>query len=131
MKKQIEKSDMEALPKIVAVDFDGTLVEDKYPAIGRANDTIVSVVKKLQAQGVEVILWSCRDGKNLNAAVQFCRDELGIEFAAVNQNHPAVQKLFSNDTRKVYADLYIDDKAIELSTLMEVLIHGRWKYYGS
>lgn len=131
MKKQIEKSDMEALPKIVAVDFDGTLVEDKYPAIGRVNDTIVSVVKKLQAQGVEVILWSCRDGKQLDDAVQFCRDELGIEFATVNQNHPAVQKLFNNDTRKVYADLYIDDKAIELSTIMEVLIHGRWEYYGS
>lgn len=131
MKKQIEKSDMEALPKIVAVDFDGTLVEDKYPDIGLVNDTIVSVVKKLQAQGVEVILWSCRDGKYLDDAVQFCRDELGIEFAAVNQNHPAVQKLFNNDTRKVYADLYIDDKAIELSTIMEVLIHGRWEYYGS
>lgn len=107
----VTKEQMGELPKIVAVDFDGTIVSDKYPEIGQTNLEMVSVLHQLTGQGVELILWTCRDDKQLQEAVDFCAG-LGLKFAAVNENHPAVKSLFNNDTRKVYADLYIDDKSI-------------------
>lgn len=108
----VTKEQMAALPKIVAVDFDGTLVEDKFPEIGKPNPEMVQLCHQLQQQGIALILWTSRDHDNLAQAVQFCKQELGLVFDAVNENHPATQALFHNDTRKIYADLYIDDKAI-------------------
>lgn len=107
----VTKEQMAALPKIVAVDFDGTIVEDKYPEIGEVNEGMLYTLRQLRSSGVELILWTSRDGVQLQQAVEFC-ERLGLTFAAVNENHPACQALFHNDTRKVYADLYIDDKAI-------------------
>jgi uncharacterized pyridoxamine 5'-phosphate oxidase family protein len=100
------------LPRIVAVDFDGTLVEDKFPEIGRPNVTLFKALKRWQTEGVKVILWTCRNNDALEAAVKFCRD-MGLEFDAVNENLPEVKELYGGDTRKVFADLYIDDKAID------------------
>lgn len=112
MENLVTKSDMSDLPKIVAIDFDGTLVEDNFPEIGTPYPEMFDLVKQLQTQGVKVILWTCRDGYHLSDAVHYCCSEWGIIFDAVNQNVREVQGLFNNDTRKVYADLYIDDKAI-------------------
>lgn len=111
MVKTVEKSEMNTLPKIVAIDFDGTLVEDKFPYIGDLNKEMFALCKRLKEQGVSLILWSCRDGEQLDQAVLFCKAQ-GLEFDAVNENIQAVREMFHNDTRKVYADLYIDDKAI-------------------
>lgn len=108
----VTKEQMAALPKIVAVDFDGTIVKDMFPSIGPVNPEMVSLLHQLKDQGVALILWTSRDHENLQQAVDFCRDKLNLEFDAVNENHPACKALFNNDTRKVYADLYIDDKAI-------------------
>lgn len=105
----------DTLPKIVAVDFDGTLVEDKFPEIGSPITAMFNAMVALKNSGVKLILWSCRDNespdRNLDAAVEFCRQQ-GLEFDAVNTNIPELQEIFHNDTRKVYADLYIDDKAV-------------------
>ena len=108
----VTKESMNTLPKIVAIDFDGTLVEDKFPRIGRAYPEMFWLVRKLQQNGVRVILWTSRDHSNLMEAVTFCREVHGIVFDAINENIKEVQEMFHNDTRKVYADLYIDDKAI-------------------
>lgn len=111
----VTKEQMKQLPKIVAVDFDGTLVTDKYPDIGVPNFEMFEVCKQLQSMGVKIILWTSRDNEDedcrLNQAVKFCRNR-GLEFDAVNENIAEIKTLFGNDTRKVYADLYIDDKAI-------------------
>lgn len=104
------------LPKILAVDFDGTLVSDKFPDIGEPNWNIVNKVKMAKAVGYKLVLWTCRDndngGDNLSRAVEYCKLDLGLEFDAVNQNIKEVQEIFNNDTRKVYADWYLDDKSI-------------------
>lgn len=110
----VSKYEMALLPKIVAVDFDGTLVEDKYPKIGQPILAVFDVVKGLKANGVKVILWTCRDGKYLEEAVNCCRS-LGLEFDAINENIEETKTLFGNDTRKVYANLYIDDKNWDVS----------------
>lgn len=107
----MSKQNKATLPKIVAIDFDGTLVEDKFPEIGKPNEFMFKTVKALQANGVRVVLWTCRDGKNLIDAIAFCHNK-GIIFDAINTNIPEVIELYQNDTRKVFADLYIDDKAI-------------------
>lgn len=101
----------EALPKIVAVDFDGTLVDDEYPAVGKPKKAVFKLFKVLQKEGVKIILWTCRNGQQLDDAVQCCIDN-GLTPDAVNANIPEVVKAYGGDTRKVFADLYYDDKAV-------------------
>lgn len=98
------------LPPILAVDFDGTLVADCFPQIGKPQWFIVEVVRQHQKQGWKLVLWTCRNGDRLQEAVDFCDQVLGLRFDAVNQNIPEVQALYGGDTRKVFADLYLDDK---------------------
>lgn len=79
---------------IIAVDFDGTIVEHKYPEIGRELPFAIETLKKLQQERHRLILWSVREGKLLQEAVDFCR-ERGLEFYAVNRNY-AEETLESN-----------------------------------
>lgn len=100
---------------IIAVDFDGVLCEDKFPAIGSPKTTHINFVKYLIRSGHEVILWTSRVGRELNAAINWCED-MGIVFVAVNDNAPSNKQKYAgryaNPPRKVYADLYIDDHAV-------------------
>ena len=111
----------------IAIDFDGTLCEDKFPEIGKPKEDVIRLVKRLQAAGVRTILWTCRNGDNLPPAVQWC-EEHGLFFAAVNQNLPEVQEKWGGDTRKVLADYYLDDKnlgvGIHLYKLQELAIQA-------
>lgn len=109
MSSIVNKSHMQKLPKIAAIDFDGTLVDDCFPGIGLKNEAVFIYVGMLKAMGYKLILWSCRDGEALDAAVNFCKLN-GLVFDAVNDNIEEVKMLFNNNTRKVYADIYLDDK---------------------
>lgn len=92
----------------IAVDFDGTIVEHKYPKIGRALPFAIEVLKALQKRGHQIILWTYRSNTELEEAIRYCSDQ-GIEFYAVNKNYPEEQE--DNKTpRKVHADIYIDDR---------------------
>ena len=71
---------------IIAVDFDGTIVEHKYPAIGKEIPFAIETLKKLQQERHFLILWSVREGRLLEEAVEFCRQR-GLEFYAVNSNY--------------------------------------------
>lgn len=99
------------LPLIIAVDFDGTLVSDKFPDIGKPNKFMFELCKRWRNEGYRIILWTCRDGERLKEAVEFCFSQ-GLFFDAVNCNIPEVQYKYGGDTRKVFADFYIDDKAL-------------------
>ena len=95
---------------IIAVDFDGTIVEDGYPGIGQERLFAFETLKRLQADGHRLILWTYRHGKKLDEAVAFCQEN-GITFYAVNQSFP--EEDFKNDvSRKIHADLFIDDRNI-------------------
>jgi hydroxymethylpyrimidine pyrophosphatase-like HAD family hydrolase len=96
---------------IIAVDFDGTIVEHKYPAIGKELLFAFETLRELQKQGHIIILWTYRTGKELEDAVTFCREK-GIEFYAVNKSYP--EEVFDENTasRKINADVYIDDRNI-------------------
>ncbi len=93
---------------VIAVDFDGTIVEHKYPEIGRQRPFAFDTLKALQKKGHRLILWSHRSGELLTCAVKYCKDH-GIEFYAVNKNFPE-EKWDAQDSRKIAADLYIDDR---------------------
>ena len=75
---------------IIAVDFDGTIVEHRYPHIGKEIPFAIVTLKQLQAEHHQLILWTVREGKLLDEAVEFCR-ERGLEFYAVNSNYPEEQ----------------------------------------
>lgn len=95
---------------IIAVDFDGTLCENKWPLAGEANEHLIKYLRDLQENyGVRIILWTCRCGENLKFAVDWCKEH-GLIFNAVNENLPESIEYFGGDSRKIYADMYIDDK---------------------
>ena len=98
------------LERVIAVDFDGTITEtDTFPEIKSINETVVYALKNAKSKGAKIILWTCRSGENLVAAVKKCY-ELGITLDAVNENLPEVKAYFGYDTRKVWATEYWDDK---------------------
>ncbi len=111
MENKVSKEQMRVLPYIIAVDFDGTLVEDRFPEIGARRDPVWAKLQEARNSGAKIILWTSRDNGNLQAAIEFC-EEQGLIFDAVNENLKEVRELFNNDTRKVFADEYWDDKAI-------------------
>lgn len=97
--------------KVIAVDFDGCLCENKWPDIGNPNWPTIQRLKNRQASGDKVILWTCRDGERLEEAVSWCMNH-GLKFDAVNDNLPDNITKYKNNCRKVWADEYWDDKAV-------------------
>ena len=95
--------------RIIAVDFDGTLCKDCYPKIGEANEGLIRKLKEMHMQGDRLILWTCRNGEQLEEALLFCLMR-GLVFDAVNENLPETVERFGGDSRKIFADLYIDDR---------------------
>jgi len=92
----------------IAVDFDGTIVEHRYPAIGETKLFAFETLKELQKRGFILILWTFRAGQELEEAVEFCRSH-GVEFYAVNKNYP--EEVFdASAPRKIDADIFIDDR---------------------
>ncbi|MFT5761395.1 MAG: hydroxymethylpyrimidine pyrophosphatase-like HAD family hydrolase [Polaribacter sp.] len=93
---------------IIAVDFDGTIVEDAYPRVGKPMIFAFETLQKLQSKGHRLILWTYRSGRALREAVKFC-EENGIEFYAVNKSYP--EEIYDEKiSRKINADLFIDDR---------------------
>lgn len=96
---------------IYAVDFDGTLCESVFPGIGNPNTELINHLVKRRKQGNKIILWTCRVGERLQEAVEWCKG-YGLEFDAVNENLPEMIERLGSDRRKIFADVYIDDKAV-------------------
>lgn len=96
---------------IIAVDFDGTIVEERYPKIGEPLPNAFEVMTQLQNDGHRLLLWTYRHGKELQEAIDFCKTK-GIEFYAANRNFPE-EEVNEEIPRKILADIYIDDRTIE------------------
>ena len=96
---------------IIAVDFDGTIVEHRYPEIGQEIPFAIDTLKMLQKEGHRLILWSVREGKLLDEAVEFCR-ERGLELYSVNSNYTEEKDNHEHFSRKLKADMFIVDRNI-------------------
>ena len=97
---------------IIAVDFDGTIVEHKYPEIGQEVPFAIDTLKMLIKDQHRLILWSVREGALLDEAVEWCRAR-GVAFYAVNKDYPEEEKEKNNHfSRKLKADFFIDDRNV-------------------
>ncbi len=113
---------------VIAVDFDGTIVTHAYPEIGKPIPFAIETLKKLQAEDHhELILWTVREGKLLQEAVDYCK-ERGLEFYAVNANYPE-EKYEHHTPRKLDAELWIDDKSLgglpDWGTIYQMIHDGK------
>jgi hypothetical protein len=112
---------------VIAVDFDGTIVEHRYPSIGKELPFAIETLRKLATEGHRLILWTVREGRYLDDAVEFCRSR-GLEFYAINRDYPEEEQERNNHfTRKLKADLWIDDRNLgglpDWGTIYEMIRH--------
>jgi len=117
----------------IAVDFDGTIVEHRYPEIGPEKPFAVQTLRMLIQERHQLILWSVREGELLDEAINWCR-ERGIEFYAVNRDYP--EETFTNNdhfSRKLKVDLFIDDRNLgglpDWGTIYRMVSRGKkWRH---
>ena len=114
---------------VIAVDFDGTIVEHRYPAIGEERPFAVETLKMLIRDHHKLILWSVREGELLDKAVEWCRAR-GVEFYAVNRDYPEEDPRHNQHfSRKLKADYFIDDRNIgglpDWGTIYEMISHNK------
>jgi len=102
--------------KIIAVDFDGTLCENAWPLLGAPNMKLIKYLIEQQEAGAKIILWTCRVGRKLKEAVNYCKD-YQLHFDRVNANVPEVVGEFGTESRKIFAHEYIDDRASKMFEL--------------
>lgn len=96
---------------IIAIDFDGTIVEHRYPEIGEEISFATETIRLLAQEQHKLILWTVREGKLLDQAVEWCR-ERGVEFYAINRDYPEESGEEKSFSRKLKADLFIDDRSL-------------------
>lgn len=107
----------EKYKKVYAVDFDGTLCRGtRFPKIGTPNFYLFEFLKEKQKEGDIIILWTCREKKLLEEAVEFC-EKFGLRFDYINENTKENIEKYGNNTRKVFAHYYIDDKNMTINDL--------------
>ena len=105
--------------KVAAIDFDGTLfTEDRFPEVGDPIYKNIEYVKSLRENGVELILYTNREGALLEDAISAC-EKVGLEFDAYNENLKWRINLYGNNCRKIGADIYFDDKAVDLNSFLK------------
>lgn len=101
---------------IVAVDFDGVLCENRFPDIGPPKYEVITLIRQLIYTGCEVVLWTVRNGAELDNAVVWCKD-YELHFCAINAPAPSnaaeYDGRYPSQSRKIYADIYIDDHNLE------------------
>ena len=97
--------------KVIAIDSDGCLCFNVYPDIGAPYWNVICAAIQEQIAGAKLILWTCREGDDLQAAVDAC-SRWGLQFDAINENLPERIAYYGNDCRKIGADEYWDDRAV-------------------
>lgn len=97
--------------KIISIDYDDTIVYADYPNIGAIKPHAREVINNLYNQGHTIIIWTCRSGEHETMAADYLRS-LGVKFHHINENHPDNIAQYDSDSRKIFADIYIDDKQL-------------------
>lgn len=105
--------------RVIGVDFDGILSFGKWPSVGLANDTLIDFLIRQKKKGDKLILWTCTEGKELENAVLWCRNE-GLIFDAINKNLPDVIEFYGNNSRKITCDCYLDDREISVTDFRKI-----------
>ena len=93
---------------ILAIDCDGTIVEDKFPLVGQFRPNAKEVINKLYDEGYYIIIWTCRTGKFISDIKSFFQLN-GLKYHKVNENY---EDLDFNPYPKIFATIYIDDRQL-------------------
>ena len=99
--------------KVIAIDFDGTIVDDKFPDFGDVKEGAKEVINELLEVGHEVIIWSCQDAEEIEHVLY----RLGINYTAINENTESMMQRWGNNPRKIGADNFIDDKGLDTTNI--------------
>ncbi|MFA7493703.1 MAG: hypothetical protein WCZ43_09355 [Proteiniphilum sp.] len=95
---------------IIAIDFDGTIVEHAYPDIGKPIPFAIETLLQMQKEGHKLILWTVRRGRLLQEAIDYCARR-GLHFYAENENYRGETKELGEEvSRKLGVDMFIDDR---------------------
>ncbi len=120
-----------AVYQTIAVDFDGTICENRFPDIGEPKFLVIEYLKWQAAHGAKIILHTCRENGArralLDEAIAFC-GEYGVPIHAVNNNpdNPYIEQFGTyGEVRKVSADLYIDDRAVNAAQIERAMRQKR------
>ena len=111
--------------EVFAIDFDGTLCENAWPAIGEPLYDMINWVRKLKRLNHKLILWTCREGMPLVDAIVWCADQ-GIFFDAINDNLEEHKIRFGGNSRKIMADYYVDDKGVYPSAMPFIMERSKY-----
>ena len=120
---------------IIAVDFDGTIVEHRYPKIGKEIPFAIQTLRTLIKEGHQLILWSVREGDLLQEAVDWCH-ERGVDFWAINRDYPEEEEHKNNNfSRKLKVEMFIDDRNLgglpDWGTIYQMIKnHTTWESMG-
>ena len=109
---------------MIAVDFDGTLCTSNWPNIGEPNAALIEQLNEEQKKGAAIVLFTCRSGKLLRDAVKWCKEQ-GLVFDEVNRNTKERIKLYRGDSRKISADVYIEDRAADFAFGKKLELGGK------
>ena len=108
-------------PLVIAVDFDGTLCEHRFPDIGEPHRDVITGLIRLRKAGYKLILWTCREGEYLMNAVRWCHQH-SLDFDALNENLTETVRTLRADPRKIIADVYLDDRACAPDDLVKKML---------
>ncbi len=114
------------MKKAIAIDFDGCLSTNKFPAVGNPNWEVINRAKREQQAGAGLILWTCREGQLLSDALDACK-EWGLTFDAVNESLPDWVETFGTKPRKVGASEYWDDRAVRIPPCPGVSVGNKYE----
>ena len=130
--------------KYVAVDFDGTIIEEgDYPYIRNFLPHAIETLQMMVEEGYEVAIWTCRGGRgNVTAGLPHLTEEqrvkvalfeqgLDIKNIEVNKHFPKYYEKYKGNSPKIYADVYIDNSAYGLDKvdwleIREAFIGGQY-----
>ena len=96
---------------IISIDYDDTIVYSDYPNIGTIKPHAADVINRLHDAGHFIIIWTCRSGEHETMAADYLRSN-GVKFHHINENHPDNIAQYDSDSRKIFADVYVDDKQL-------------------
>lgn len=100
--------------KHIAIDWDGTIVNDgAYPEAGKFKNNAVDTIRRIIKHGGEVVIWTCRNGYEQEEKIKKKLSTAGIYDFKINQPFDHFTNIYGGDnSRKIFADVYIDDRAI-------------------
>lgn len=95
----------------ISIDYDDTIVYQDFPNSGTIKPNAKEVINKLYDEGHHILIWTCRAFENAKTAKRYLI-ECGVRFHLINENLPSNIEQYGGDTRKMSADIYIDDRQL-------------------